>query len=144
MRFKMRAAAILTTASLLAGGCAMMGIGSGDDQRSLTASPTIPAAEGKVTFGKTKNDNVAVDLTVKHLANPEKLSPPAANYVVWLQPNNSATPQNIGALKVDKDLTGTLQTQTAMHSFDLFITAEGSGQVLAPAGKRLLWTSYSP
>jgi hypothetical protein len=129
---------ILTAASLLAAGCAS------SEERHLSSDPAVPAAEGRARFGTAKNDNVSIDLVVKHLAPPEKLSPPAANYVVWLQPSKSVAPQNIGALKVDKDLTGSLETVTPQHRFDLFITAEGSGQVQSPAGKQLLWTSYAP
>jgi DMSO/TMAO reductase YedYZ molybdopterin-dependent catalytic subunit len=114
------------------------------EERHLASSPVVPAAQGTARFDKTKNDNVSIDLTVKHLADPQKLTPPSAVYVVWLQANKSSPPQNIGLLKVDEDLNGSLSTQTAARSFDLFITAEGSGQVLAPAGKPLLWTSYSP
>jgi hypothetical protein len=130
-------AAILLTALALTSGCAT------GEERSFSTSPAIPAAEGSVRFSKTKNDNVAINLTVKHLANPEKLTPPAANYVVWIRANRTAAPQSIGALKVDKDRSGVLDTETPMHSFEIFITAEGSGQVMSPSGQPLLWTSYS-
>ena len=116
----------------------------GPEQRHMSSSPMVPAAEGIVHFEKTKNDNVAIDLAVKRLANPEKLTPPASTYVVWVRSDKNAAPQNVGALKVDKDLVGTVDTQTPMHSFELFITAEGSGQVMAPAGQPLLWTTYGP
>ena len=120
-------------------GCALLG-GSGP---RMNASPVIPAAEGSVKFGKARNDNTSVSLSVKHLAHPKKLSPPANNYIVWLRPGKDAAAQNIGALTVDKKLTGKLDTVTALHSFDLFITAEASGQVQTPTGSPLLWTSHS-
>lgn len=138
MRVTTRWAALLALTALAAAGCAST------EERHLNGTPSLPAAEGTVRFGKAKNDNTSINLMVKHLANPEKLTPPAANYVVWIQPNKSAPAQNIGALKVDKDLTGSLETETPMHSFDLFITAEGAGTVQSPAGKPLLSTSYSP
>ncbi|HEX7572249.1 MAG TPA: hypothetical protein VF514_04090, partial [Bacteroidota bacterium] len=65
------------------------------------------------------------------------------NYVVWTRANKDAPAQSIGALVVDKDLNGKLVTETALHSFDLFITAEDSGQVQQPSGQPLLWMSYS-
>jgi hypothetical protein len=111
--------------------------------QSLTASPTLPASEGSVKFGVAKNDNTSIALTVKHLPHPDKLTPPASVYVVWTRAKKDAPPQNIGALTVDKNLTGTLNTVSPLHAFDLLITAEASGQVLAPSGRDLLWTSYS-
>jgi hypothetical protein len=137
MAISTRLAVLVMAASALAAGCAST------ETRRLSASPEVPAAEGTVRFGKTKNENVSISLVVKHLANPEKLTPPASQYVVWIQPNKSAAPQSLGALKVDKNLEAALDTETAIHSFDLFITAEGSAQALEPAGKPLLWTSYS-
>lgn len=107
----------------------------------MNASAAVPAAEGHAKFGEAPNGNTSISLTVKHLADPQKLTPPASNYVVWLRAGKDAAPQNIGALAVDKNLVGRLKTVTAQRSFDLFVTAEGSGQVQAPAGAPLLWTS---
>lgn len=120
-------------------GCAMLG--RGPDK--MNVSPSIPAAEGYTEFGKARNGNTSIDLTVKHLANPEKLTPPAHNYVVWVRANQKADAQNIGALAVDDKLTGRLTTVTALHTFDLFITGETTGQVQQPTGDQLLWTSHT-
>ena len=121
-------------------GCALLSGGPGP---RLNASPAIPAAEGHAKFGSAPNGNTSIDLTVKHLADPQKLTPPANNYVVWLRASKDAAAQNIGALTVDKDLVGRLTTVTGLHTFDLFVTAETSGQVQRPAGQPLLWTSHS-
>jgi len=125
---------------LFLSGCALLGGGAGP---AMNSSPDIPAVQGQAKFGRAPNGNTSIDLTVKHLADPEKLTPPASTYVVWLRPNKDAAPQNIGALTVDKKLNGELNTVTALRSFDLFVTAESSGQVQAPAGQPLLWTSHS-
>ena len=133
---------ILLSAVVSAGvlsGCAMFG---GEVPR-MNASPVIPAAEGHAKFGKAPNGNTSIDLTVKHLADPQKLTPPVNYYVVWLRASKDAAAQNIGALTVDKNLDGKLDTVTALHSFDLFITGEGSDQVQQPMGQPLLWTSHS-
>jgi hypothetical protein len=133
----MAAAAVL---SVMLFGCAMMG---GSKHATLNASSTIPAAQGTVKLDKTKNGNTSIDVLVKHLAEPQKLTPPANAYVVWVSGSKDAAPQNVGALAVDKDLSGELQTTTPLSSFDLFITAEQSGQVQQPVGEKLLWTSYN-
>ena len=121
-------------------GCALFGKGGGV---RLSSSPALPAAEGSVKFSASDNDNTNVVLKVKHLAHPEKLTPPVSEYVVWVRGAKNALPQNIGALKVDKKLTGELDTEVPLHSFELFITGEASGQVQQPSGQQLLWTNYS-
>jgi hypothetical protein len=123
-------------------GCAMLGDSAKVVSR-LSTSPSLPAVEGKARFGVTINDNTSITLTVKHLAHPQKLTPPSSNYVVWTRATKDSPAQNLGALVVDKDLNGKLVTETALHSFDLFITAEDSGQVQQPSGQPLLWMSYS-
>ena len=130
---------IIIAASAAISGCATFS----QSGRNLSAGPNLPAAEGTVWFNATRNDNVDINVRVKHLAHPEKLTPPSSTYVIWTRRNKDAAPQNIGELVVDSDLTGVLRTETPLHSFDLFITAEASGQVQKPAGEPLLWTSYS-
>lgn len=138
-----RAGGVAALAALLAAsGCAMLGFGGRNDT-SLSTSPTMPAAQGSARFSPTDNDNTSIALKVKHLAHPARLTPPASHYVVWTRANKDASAQNIGALKVDKRLNGHLDTETPLHSFELFITAEASGQVQATSGPSLLWTSYS-
>lgn len=134
--------AAVLAATLAMSGCAMFGIG-GRGNTSLSTSPTLAAAEGSARFSATKNDNTRIALRVKHLAQPEKLTPPASNYVVWTRATKYAPAQNIGALIVDKNLAGKLDAETPLHSFELFITAEASGQVQQPSGQFLLWTNYS-
>lgn len=109
----------------------------------MNASNTIPAAEGEVYFSKLHEGNTGIDVRVRHLALPEKLNMQTNSYVVWVQGNGEETPQNVGMMKVDRDLNARLITKTPLSRFDLFITAEPSGQVTVPSGERLLWTSYS-
>lgn len=132
----------LFASAVLSSNCSLPGFGRGGGQ-GMTASPKVPAAEGSVKFGKAANDNTSIDLEVKHLADPEKLTPSAQVYVVWIRPEAGAPAQNIGALIVDKNLTGRLQTVTALHGFELFVTAESSRVPGQPTGEPLLTTSYS-
>ena len=123
-------------------GCASMR-GGGGTTATFQASPSQPAAEGVVKFGVTKNDNTSVNLSVKHLAQPDKLSPSESAYVVWTKRDEHADPQNIGALQVDKNLNGTLSTEVPMHQGEIFITAEPNSQARQPSGDKQLWTSFS-
>jgi len=109
----------------------------------LGNSPEIPAAEGKVRLNKTKNGNVEIKLNVKHLAPAGRIKPGASVFVVWargLAPEAEA--QNLGALKVDKNLNGKLTAVTSMSSFDLFITCEQSQTVTYPGTTELLAVHY--
>lgn len=135
MNSRLMLAALAATAMT---GCALFG-----GRVELSTSPAMPAAEGSARFSTTKNDNTSIVLSVKHLAHPDKLTPPASSYVVWTKANKDAAAQSIGALKVDSNLDGSLLAETPLHSFSLFITAEGSGQVQQPTGAPLLWTDFS-
>jgi hypothetical protein len=53
-----------------------------------------------------------------------------------------AESQNLGALKVDKNLNAKFTTVTAMASFDLFLTCEQTQTVLYPARLELLPVRY--
>ena len=109
----------------------------------LGSSSEIPAAEGQVKLRQTSNGNTAIKLTVKHLAPPARIDPTSAVFVVWVRGlETGAQPQNLGALKVNKNLSGKLDTGTSMRAFDLFITCEGTQTVTAPTGAELLPLHY--
>ena len=110
----------------------------------MTNSPVNPAAQGEVKVGKADNDNTNVHVRVKHLTPPEKIDPKASAYVVWARPSGQQNRAfNLGALKVDKDLEGGLETVTPFKTFQVFITPEPSSEVVDPAGQPLLWTNVS-
>jgi len=109
---------IIAAAGVLGGACA----GASPEVR-MVSSPDIPAAEGVVRATSGANGNTRLHIFVRHLAKPEKVRPDATTYVVWVQPAGGL-PQNMGALKVDEDLRGSLETITPLKSFDVFITLE--------------------
>jgi hypothetical protein len=112
-------------------------LGSGKDYR-MTAEPQVPAANGSVKVTRDKdNGNTAFDIKVHHLALPSSLTPPESVYLVWVQPRDAA-PVKQGALGVDKALKGEFKSVTVSKDFDLFITAEQSENIAAPAGAKVL------
>lgn len=115
---------------------------SSSSVRKLQGTDLAPAAQGIVKLDKTDNNNTSVDLKVKHLAPPKRIASDANLYVVWLQPTMGDTQrlQNMGALKVDKDLNGEFKTVVPHRHFKLFITAENSAMVSNPSGERILET----
>lgn len=113
-------------------------------KHTLAHSPRIPAAQGVVYIEKTKNDNTKISLSVKHLAYPKDIDPSKNFFVVWVTPQNrEEAAQNVGALKVDKDLIGSLDTVVPFDEFKLSITAESSPTMLHPSGDPLLWTDVT-
>lgn len=110
----------------------------------MVSSQSVPAASGTVKASRAANGNTAIEIEVRHLAQPHALQPSATTYVVWARPSAGARPQNLGALRVDQNLRGTLSTVTPLESFDVFITAEPSATVMAPTSERVLSASIRP
>lgn len=122
--------ATLTAVSLFGCGAGMI---------HLTASPQVPAAEGTVNVTSGQNKNLRMEINVHHLALPDRVTPGASVYIAWIRPLSAdSVPQNIGALRVNKNLDGELDTLTAQHSFDLLITAEPQGSVVTPSADPIL------
>lgn len=118
---------------------ALAQVGCGPSTWHLTAGPQTTAAQGQVTATAGPNNNTRLEVRVKHLASPQKVTPGATVYVVWVRGvNESDLPQNVGALRLDNDLRGELQTTTPLRAFDLLITAEASPTVDKPVSDSVL------
>ncbi len=99
--------------------------------QSMHSSASVPASEGTVSVSKGENDNTNITIEVKHLAPPPKMASDATVYVVWIQPMDN-TMQNVGAMILDDNLTGTLNTVTPHRRFKVLVTPEPSGKVAYP------------
>lgn len=91
-------------------------------------SAVVPSAEGTVTIHQGNNNNYDIDLNVKRLAEPGRLTPPRAVYVVWMETAQSGV-YNLGQLEtstkgLSKMLSSTLKTVTPHQPTGFFITAE--------------------
>ena len=104
----------------------------------MVASMDVPAAQGTVKATSTDNGNTALEIEVRHLALPERVQPGATTYVVWARAPGQDAFYNLGALRVDEDLRGTLKTVTPLRTFDVMITAEASPTAMTPSSRRLL------
>ncbi len=91
----------------------------------LEASPMVPSARGEVGVGEDRNGNVTVDLRVKHLAEPARLTPPKQAYVVWVVPRGEP-PISKGQLVVDQNLDGRIRLISPHRYFEVLVTAEES------------------
>ena len=112
---------------------------------ALEASQAVPGAAGEVTTSTGPNGNTEVKIAVKHLAPPERVAAGATVYVVWASDVAApATAHNLGALRVDSDLRGKLETVTPLRSFALQITPEASPTVEAPMNPPVLQVRVTP
>lgn len=123
--------------------CAATATASSTTKLPLGSSPQTPAAEGTANMRLTDNGNVEIKLSVKHLAPPGRITAGANVFVVWVRGLEAgAAAQNLGALKVDKNLNGKLRATTALSSFDLFMTCEQAQTVTVPSAPELLPLQY--
>jgi len=102
-----------------------------DTTQRMLSGAGVPASQGTVTFGAVDNGNTDVTVRVKHLAPPSKIASDATTYVVWIQPSNGAK-QNVGALALNDNLEGKLDTVTPHRRFLLTVTPEPGGRVGNP------------
>ncbi len=102
----------------------------------LVNGPQTPAAEGRITTDDGSNGNLKLAIEVKHLALPEKVSPGATLYTVWVQPAG-APPQNIGALRVDAErpqaVGDAVGVRVALRPAEAAVTADQCRAARAPS-----------
>jgi hypothetical protein len=122
------------TGALALGGCAH------EQTWTMNTTEMIPSAVGKVKVANEKDGNTKVKVEVNHLAQPSAVFDQTSTYVVWLKPE-SGTAQNVGVLAIDKNLKGSLETQTAFKDFQVLVTAERDANVTAPSGRAVMNTS---
>ena len=125
-------AAVVAISALL---LSLVAIARGDEI-PLTASPIAPGGEGKISFEHDRNKNTRFTVHTKHLARPDSLTPAKAQYVVWVQPRGK-DPQNIGTLKLNENLEGSVSGTTPYQTFDVIVTAEDSGNADRPSGPEI-------
>ncbi|MCA6074635.1 hypothetical protein [Fulvivirga sedimenti] len=112
---------------------------------AFQSSSVVPSAEGSVSVKKGDNNNYNIDLNVKRLAEPDRLSPPMAVYVVWMETTQSGV-QNLGQLETStkgfsKMLSSSLKTVTPYQPTSFFITAEDDALSNYPGQTVVLKTS---
>jgi hypothetical protein len=109
---------------------------------TMNTSDSVQAASGKVLVATEKDGNTKVKVQVERLAPPTIVDEDSSAYVVWLRPAGGA-PQNIGVLKVNKDLKGELETKTPFKQFSVIVTAEERANVSLPSGPPVMNTQVT-
>jgi len=123
MNVRLAAAAVAVT---LLAGC-------GPLKYSLQSTPAAPGADAVLTAeihpaqGRTQ-----VNLTVSHLAPPDRVQPGATAFIAWYRKDNAGTWGRIGAIVYDlSSRDGKMEGASVPETtFDLQVTAE---KVLDPA-----------
>lgn len=108
--------------------CGMFG---GEPEQPMQSGSNTPAAEGTVEASAGANGNTALTVRVKHLAPPSKLESDATVYVVWIQAGDAPI-QNVGAMTLNDDLEGRLDTVTPHVRFKVMVTPEPGAQGSEP------------
>lgn len=100
-------------------------------KQTMESSVANTSGEGTVEAKAGPNGNTQLEVQVKHLSDPARVASDASVYVVWIRPRNAEI-QNVGALKLDADLVGKLNTSTPHRTFTLTVTPEPSARMAAP------------
>ncbi len=108
---------------------------------SFPVSQVLPSAEAVAKIKKDNNDNFKIDLDVKNLTSPDRLSPPREMYVVWIETKKGT--MNLGQLKSSKSMFSSARnasmTTTTPHKPSRFIiTAEDKADNKEPGSQVVL------
>lgn len=111
---------------------------------SFATSTVVPAAEGTVKVKKDGNNNFAIKVDIKNLAEPNRLPQPQNMYVVWIQTEKNGI-QNLGQLNTSSGLfsstlKASLETVTPYKPTRLFVTGENAANVIYPGNYVVLNT----
>ena len=111
---------------------------------AFQTSPVVPAAEGSVKIKKDKNNNYSLDISVRNLAEPQRLNPPRDTYVVWIETDRDGT-KNIGQIKsssglFSSKLKASLEAVTSFKPNRIFITGENDASVTFPGMQVIIQT----
>ena len=100
-------------------------------------STVLPAADAVVKIDKNDSNNYELELEVENMAKPDRLDPPRKTYVVWMVSERNGT-INMGNLKINNKLKGSLKAVTPYKPICFFITAEEKQDVTTPSTQVVL------
>jgi hypothetical protein len=119
-------------------------VGSAPLTKKMKSNRKISSVEGHLVVSTSNFNSNLIDLTIKNMAQPNRINPRAKTYVVWEVPAGiKMKAQSIGVLLPDRFAKARLLTATPFKQFDIFVTAEAVNNPVAPTGQKLLWTSIS-
>jgi hypothetical protein len=102
-------------------------------------SSVAPAAEGYVKIKTDRNNNNVIKISIKNLAEIERLDPAMQTYVVWMVTNRETT-ENIGRINSSNSLNVSFEAVSSFKPVKIFITAEEDESTQVPGEKIVLTT----
>ncbi|MCW3091562.1 MAG: hypothetical protein JWP81_2631 [Ferruginibacter sp.] len=113
---------------------------------SFLTSSVVPAARGTVKVKKDDNKNYAIRIQLVNLAEPKRLQPSKATYVVWMESSGQPI-KNIGQINsssglFSSTLKGSFETVSTFKPTKIFITAEDDPEIRYPGSQVVLSTDY--
>lgn len=103
-------------------------------------SEVIPAAEIDLKVKEDKNENYRISINARHIASPDRLTPPASYYVVWVDTYDGY--KNVGQLRSKNAKKAELQTLSPFQFSEILITAETNGDASYPEGMVISRTTF--
>ena len=125
--------------------CALLASCAAEREIKFDNSSVVPAAEGTVKLKKDDNNNHAIKIDIKHLAEPSRLQPARSVYVAWIETAGKG-PQNIGQLTtssgmITNTLKASLDAVSPFRPTRIFITAEDQANIESPSAYVILNTT---
>lgn len=112
---------------------------------SFLQSAVTPAARGTVKVKKDNNNNYAINIFIRNLAEVNRLTPPKKAYIIWMETNQQVA-KNIG--KIDSDqkmfsnkLKASFGSVSPTKPTKIFITAEDDAGTQYPNNQIILTTN---
>lgn len=124
--------------------CSLLLLSSCARKLRFENSVVVPAAEGKVKYKKDDNGNYAIDVEIRNLADPKKLTPSKNTYVLWMETDQSNV-QNLGQIVsstgwFSSTRKASLEAVTTFKPKSFFITAEDNASLTYPGTQVVLRT----
>jgi hypothetical protein len=106
------------------------------NKMEFTTSPLAPAARGDVNIKKDRNDNYSIDVSIRNLAEIERIQGENTTYVVWIVTEGDE-PKNIGQIQsatrgISNKLKASFQSVSTKRPLKVFVTAEKDGAIAMP------------
>ena len=112
---------------------------------AFNTSTTVPAARGYAKVKKDGNGNYKIAISIRNLAEVNRLQPPKKAYIVWVVADNLPA-KNVGLISSDskmfsQKLKAYFETVSATKPTKIFITAEDDVATQTPTYINILETN---
>ena len=108
----------------------------------MATSGIVHGGRGTVVAKEGDSGNTDLEVKVEHLPAPAEVARNASTYIVWIHPRNGDL-QNVGALKLDDDQEGELDTTTPHRRFTVTVTPEASTDAMYPTNEAIFTTEVA-